>query len=179
MPEDGALFQGNIPSNGSDTGAEADMRSVSYTFPKRMYLLSSACALYSSRDRSELLLTVVRSGKKQIFYSASGKTEAEIVFERNEAAITFSSGVETLRFENGSVAFGSNSAYEAVYTCSGREYPIILKNGRVEAEFCPVPEDKNACGALVASHDEVAEVTAVYCALERLWDQTGFTDTRF
>ena len=150
------------------------MRAVSYTFPKRMYLLLSACVLYSASDRSDMLLKVVCSDKKQSFYSASGKTEAEIRFGKNEAEMVFPDGTEILRFANGAVAFGDASAYEAVYACSGREYPIILKKGRVIAEFFPIPEDKNACKALVASPDEVAEATAIYCALERLRD----ADTR-
>ena len=150
------------------------MRAVSYTFPKRMYLLSSPCALHSASDRSNMLLKVVCSGNKQTFYSAADEAEAEIRFGKNEAEMVFPGGTEILRFSKGEAAFGAASAYAAVYTCSGREYPIILKKGRVIAEFFPVAEDKNACGALAASRREVAEATAVYCALERLRD----ADTR-
>lgn len=174
MPESRVAVNRISASDRAEEGVVSRMRAVSYTFPKRMYLLSSACVLYSASDRSDMLLKVVCSDKKQSFYSASGKTEAEILFNRDEAEIFFSDGVEILRFANGAVAFGADSAYEAVYTCSGREYPIILKKGKVIAEFFPIPEDKNACKALVASPDEVAEATAVYCALERLRD----ADTR-
>lgn len=174
MPESRVAVNGISASDRAEEGVVSRMRAVSYTFPKRMYLLSSACVLYSASDRSDMLLKVVCSDKKQSFYSASGKTEAEILFNRDEAEIFFSDGVEILRFANGAVAFGAASAYVAVYTCSGREYPIILKKGRVIAEFFPVSEDKNACGALAASRREVAEATAVYCALERLRD----ADTR-
>ena len=121
-----------------------------------------------------MLLKVVCSGNKQTFYSAADEAEAEIRFGKNEAEMVFPDGTEILRFSKGEAAFGDASAYEAVYTCSGREYPIILKKGRVIAEFFPVSEDKNACGALAASRREVAEATAVYCALERLRD----ADTR-
>ena len=174
MPESRVAVNGISASDRAEEGVVSRMRAVSYTFPKRMYLLSSPCALHSASDRSDMLLKVVCSDKKQSFYSASGKTEAEILFNRDEAEIFFSDGVEILRFANGAVAFGADSAYEAVYTCSGREYPIILKKGKVIAEFFPIPEDKNACGALAASRREVAEATAVYCALERLRD----ADTR-
>ena len=174
MPESRVAVNGISASDRAEEGVVSRMRAVSYTFPKRMYLLSSPCALHSASDRSDMLLKVVCSGNKQTFYSAADEAEAEILFNRDEAEIFFSDGVEILRFANGAVAFGADSAYEAVYTCSGREYPIILKKGKVIAEFFPIPEDKNACGALAASRREVAEATAVYCALERLRD----ADTR-
>ena len=136
--------------------------------------MSSPCALHSASDRSDMLLKVVCSGNKQTFYSAADEAEAEIRFVKNEAEMVFPDGTEILRFANGAVACGADSAYEAVYTCSGGEYQKKKKKGKVIAEFFPIPEDKNACKALVASPDEVAEATAVYCALERLRD----ADTR-
>lgn len=174
MPEAPIRLKGSALSDRCEEPENGSAQTVSYTFPKRMYLLSSPCALYSAFDRSDMLLKVVCSGNKQTFYSAADEAEAEILFNRDEAEIFFSDGVEILRFANGAVVFGADSAYEAVYTCSGREYPIILKKGKVIAEFFPIPEDKNACGALAASRREVAEATAVYCALERLRD----ADTR-
>ena len=178
MPEAPIRLNGSALSDRFEEPENGSAQTVSYTFPKRMYLLSSACALYSAFDRSDMLLKVVCSGNKQTFYSAADEAEAEIRFGKNEAEMVFPDGTEILRFSKGEAAFGAASAYAAVYTCSGREYPIILKKGRVIAEFFPVSEDKNACGALAASRREVAEATAVYCALERLWDLTGFSDTR-
>lgn len=174
MPESRVAVNGISASDRAEEGVVSRMRAVSYTFPKRMYLLSSPCALHSASDRSNMLLKVVCSGNKQTFYSAADEAEAEIRFGKNEAEMVFPGGTEILRFSKGEAAFGAASAYAAVYTCSGREYPIILKKGRVIAEFFPVAEDKNACGALAASRREVAEATAVYCALERLRD----ADTR-
>lgn len=174
MPEAPIRLNGSALSDRFEEPENGSAQTVSYTFPKRMYLLSSPCALYSAFDRSDMLLKVVCSGNKQTFYSAADEAEAEIRFGKNEAEMVFPDGTEILRFANGAVAFGADSAYEAVYTCSGREYPIILKKGKVIAEFFPIPEDKNACGALAASRREVAEATAVYCALERLRD----ADTR-
>ena len=174
MPEAPIRLNGSALSDRFEEPENGSAQTVSYTFPKRMYLLSSPCALHSASDRSDMLLKVVCSGNKQTFYSAADEAEAEIRFGKNEAEMVFPDGTEILRFANGAVAFGADSAYEAVYTCSGREYPIILKKGKVIAEFFPIPEDKNACKALVASPDEVAEATAVYCALERLRD----ADTR-
>lgn len=174
MPEAPIRLNGSALSDRFEEPENGSAQTVSYTFPKRMYLLSSPCALHSASDRSDMLLKVVCSGNKQTFYSAADEAEAEIRFGKNEAEMVFPDGTEILRFANGAVAFGADSAYEAVYTCSGREYPIILKKGRVIAEFFPVSEDKNACGALAASRREVAEATAVYCALERLRD----ADTR-
>lgn len=174
MPEAPIRLNGSALSDRFEEPENGSAQTVSYTFPKRMYLLSSPCALYSAFDRSDMLLKVVCSGNKQTFYSAADEAEAEIRFGKNEAEMVFPDGTEILRFSNGAVAFGADSAYEAVYTCSGREYPIILKKGKVIAEFFPIPEDKNACGALAASRREVAEATAVYCALERLRD----ADTR-
>lgn len=174
MPEAPIRLNGSALSDRFGEPENGSAQTVSYTFPKRMYLLSSPCALYSAFDRSDMLLKVVCSGNKQMFYSAADEAEAEIRFGKNEAEMVFPDGTEILRFSKGEAAFGADSAYEAVYTCSGREYPIILKKGRVIAEFFPVSEDKNACGALAASRREVAEATAVYCALERLRD----ADTR-
>ena len=174
MPEAPIRLNGSALSDRFEEPENGSAQTVSYTFPKRMYLLSSPCALHSASDRSDMLLKVVCSGNKQTFYSAADEAEAEIRFGKNEAEMVFPDGTEILRFANGAVAFGAASAYTAVYTCSGREYPIILKKGRVIAEFFPVSEDKNACGALAASRREVAEATAVYCALERLRD----ADTR-
>lgn len=174
MPEAPIRLNGRALSDRFEEPENGSAQTVSYTFPKRMYLLSSACALYSAFDRSDMLLKVVCSGNKQTFYSAADEAEAEIRFGKNEAEMVFPDGTEILRFSKGEAAFGAASAYAAVYTCSGREYPIILKKGRVIAEFFPVSEDKNACGALAASRREVAEATAVYCALERLRD----ADTR-
>ena len=174
MPEAPIRLNGSALSDRFEEPENGSAQTVSYTFPKRMYLLSSPCALHSASDRSDMLLKVVCSGNKQTFYSAADEAEAEIRFGKNEAEMVFPDGTEILRFANGAVAFGADSAYEAVYTCSGREYPIILKKGKVIAEFFPIPEDKNACGALAASRREVAEATAVYCALERLRD----ADTR-
>lgn len=174
MPEAPIRLNGSALSDRFEEPENGSAQTVSYTFPKRMYLLSSPCALHSASDRSDMLLKVVCSGNKQTFYSAADEAEAEIRFGKNEAEMVFPDGTEILRFSKGEAAFGAASAYAAVYTCSGREYPIILKKGRVIAEFFPIPEDKNACKALVASPDEVAEATAVYCALERLRD----ADTR-
>lgn len=174
MPEAPIRLNGSALSDRFEEPENGSAQTVSYTFPKRMYLLSSPCALHSASDRSDMLLKVVCSGNKQTFYSAADEAEAEIRFGKNEAEMVFPDGTEILRFANGAVAFGDASAYEAVYACSGREYPIILKKGKVIAEFFPIPEDKNACGALAASRREVAEATAVYCALERLRD----ADTR-
>lgn len=174
MPEAPIRLNGSALSDRFEEPENGSAQTVSYTFPKRMYLLSSPCALYSAFDRSDMLLKVVCSGNKQTFYSAADEAEAEIRFGKNEAEMVFPDGTEILRFSKGEAAFGAASAYAAVYTCSGREYPIILKKGRVIAEFFPVSEDKNACGALAASRREVAEATAVYCALERLRD----ADTR-
>ena len=174
MPEAPIRLNGSALSDRFEEPENGSAQTVSYTFPKRMYLLSSPCALHSASDRSDMLLKVVCSGNKQTFYSAADEAEAEIRFGKNEAEMVFPDGTEILRFANGAVAFGADSAYEAVYTCSGREYPIILKKGKVIAEFFSVSEDKNACGALAASRREVAEATAVYCALERLRD----ADTR-
>ena len=174
MPEAPIRLNGSALSDRFEEPENGSAQTVSYTFPKRMYLLSSPCALHSASDRSDMLLKVVCSGNKQTFYSAADEAEAEIRFGKNEAEMVFPDGTEILRFSKGEAAFGAASAYEAVYTCSGREYPIILKKGKVIAEFFPIPEDKNACKALVASPDEVAEATAVYCALERLRD----ADTR-
>ena len=174
MPEAPIRLNGSTLSNRFEEPENGSAQTVSYTFPKRMYLLSSPCALHSASDRSDMLLKVVCSGNKQTFYSAADEAEAEIRFGKNEAEMVFPDGTEILRFSKGEAAFGAASAYAAVYTCSGREYPIILKKGRVIAEFFPVSEDKNACGALAASRREVAEATAVYCALERLRD----ADTR-
>lgn len=174
MPEAPIRLNGSALSDRFEEPENGSAQTVSYTFPKRMYLLSSPCALHSASDRSDMLLKVVCSGNKQTFYSAADEAEAEIRFGKNEAEMIFPDGTEILRFSKGEAAFGAASAYAAVYTCSGREYPIILKKGRVIAEFFPVSEDKNACGALAASHREVAEATAVYCALERLRD----ADTR-
>lgn len=174
MPEAPIRLNGSALSNRFEEPENGSAQTVSYTFPKRMYLLSSPCALHSASDRSDMLLKVVCSGNKQTFYSAADEAEAEIRFGKNEAEMVFPDGTEILRFSKGEAAFGAASAYAAVYTCSGREYPIILKKGRVIAEFFPVSEDKNACGALAASRREVAEATAVYCALERLRD----ADTR-
>ena len=178
MPEAPIRLNGSALSDRFEEPENGSAQTVSYTFPKRMYLLSSPCALHSASDRSDMLLKVVCSGNKQTFYSAADEAEAEIRFGKNEAEMVFPDGTEILRFSKGEAAFGAASAYAAVYTCSGREYPIILKKGRVIAEFFPVSEDKNACGALAASRREVAEATAVYCALERLRDLTGFSDTR-
>ena len=174
MPEAPIRLNGSALSDRFEEPENGSAQTVSYTFPKRMYLLSSACVLYSASDRSDMLLKVVCSGNKQTFYSAADEAEAEIRFGKNEAEMVFPDGTEILRFSKGEAAFGAASAYAAVYTCSGREYPIILKKGRVIAEFFPVSEDKNVCGALAASRREVAEATAVYCALERLRD----ADTR-
>lgn len=174
MPEAPIRLNGSALSDRFEEPENGSAQTVSYTFPKRMYLLSSPCALHSASDRSDMLLKVVCSGNKQTFYSAADEAEAEIRFGKNEAEMVFPDGTEILRFSKGEAAFGADSAYEAVYTCSGREYPIILKKGKVIAEFFPIPEDKNACGALAASRREVAEATAVYCALERLRD----ADTR-
>lgn len=174
MPEAPIRLNGSALSDRFEEPENGSAQTVSYTFPKRMYLLLSACVLYSASDRSDMLLKVVCSGNKQTFYSAADEAEAEIRFGKNEAEMVFPDGTEILRFSKGEAAFGDASAYAAVYTCSGREYPIILKKGRVIAEFFPVSEDKNACGALAASRREVAEATAVYCALERLRD----ADTR-
>lgn len=174
MPEAPIRLNGSALSDRCEEPENGSAQTVSYTFPKRMYLLSSPCALYSASDRSDMLLKVVCSGNKQTFYSAADEAEAEIRFGKNEAEMVFPDGTEILRFSKGEAAFGAASAYAAVYTCSGREYPIILKKGKVIAEFFPIPEDKNACGALAASRREVAEATAVYCALERLRD----ADTR-
>lgn len=174
MPEAPIRLNGSALSDRFEEPENGSAQTVSYTFPKRMYLLSSPCALHSASDRSDMLLKVVCSGNKQTFYSAADEAEAEIRFGKNEAEMVFPDGTEILRFSKGEAAFGAASAYAAVYTCSGREYPIILKKGRVIAEFFPVSEDKNACGALAASRREVAEATAVYCALERLRD----ADTR-
>ena len=174
MPEAPIRLNGSALSDRFEEPENGSAQTVSYTFPKRMYLLSSPCALHSASDRSDMLLKVVCSGNKQTFYSAADEAEAEIRFGKNEAEMVFPDGTEILRFSKGEAAFGAASAYAAVYTCSGREYPIILKKGKVIAEFFPIPEDKNACKALVASPDEVAEATAVYCALERLRD----ADTR-
>ena len=174
MPEAPIRLNGSALSDRCEEPENGSAQTVSYTFPKRMYLLSSPCALHSASDRSDMLLKVVCSGNKQTFYSAADEAEAEIRFGKNEAEMVFPDGTEILRFSKGEAAFGAASAYAAVYTCSGREYPIILKKGKVIAEFFPIPEDKNACKALVASPDEVAEATAVYCALERLRD----ADTR-
>lgn len=174
MPEAPIRLNGSALSDRFEEPENGSAQTVSYTFPKRMYLLSSPCALHSASDRSDMLLKVVCSGNKQTFYSAADEAEAEIRFGKNEAEMVFPDGTEILRFSKGEAAFGAASAYAAVYTCSGREYPIILKKGRVIAEFFPVFEDKNACGALAASRREVAEATAVYCALERLRD----ADTR-
>lgn len=174
MPEAPIRLNGSALSDRFEEPENGSAQTVSYTFPKRMYLLLSPCALHSASDRSDMLLKVVCSGNKQTFYSAADEAEAEIRFGKNEAEMVFPDGTEILRFANGAVAFGADSAYEAVYTCSDRGYPIILKKGRVIAEFFPIPEDKNACGALAASLREVAEATAVYCALERLRD----ADTR-
>lgn len=174
MPEAPIRLNGSALSDRFEEPENGSAQTVSYTFPKRMYLLSSPCALHSASDRSDMLLKVVCSGNKQTFYSAADEAEAEIRFGKNEAEMVFPDGTEILRFSKGEAAFGAASAYAAVYTCSGREYPIILKKGRVIAEFFPIPEDKNACGALAASRREVAEATAVYCALERLRD----ADTR-
>lgn len=174
MPEAPIRLNGSALSDRFEEPENGSAQTVSYTFPKRMYLLLSACVLYSASDRSDMLLKVVCSGNKQTFYSAADEAEAEIRFGKNEAEMVFPDGTEILRFSKGEAAFGAASAYAAVYTCSGREYPIILKKGRVIAEFFPVSEDKNACGALAASRREVAEATAVYCALERLRD----ADTR-
>ena len=174
MPEAPIRLNGSALSNRFEEPENGSAQTVSYTFPKRMYLLSSPCALHSASDRSDMLLKVVCSGNKQTFYSAADEAEAEIRFGKNEAEMVFPDGTEILRFSKGEAAFGAASAYAAVYTCSGREYPIILKKGCVIAEFFPVSEDKNACGALAASRREVAEATAVYCALERLRD----ADTR-
>ena len=174
MPEAPIRLNGSALSDRFEEPENGSAQTVSYTFPKRMYLLSSPCALHSASDRSDMLLKVVCSGNKQTFYSAADEAEAEIRFGKNEAEMVFPDGTEILRFSKGEAAFGAASAYAAVYTCSGREYPIILKKGKVIAEFFPIPEDKNACGALAASRREVAEATAVYCALERLRD----ADTR-
>lgn len=174
MPEAPIRLNGSALSDRFEEPENGSAQTVSYTFPKRMYLLSSPYALHSASDRSDMLLKVVCSGNKQTFYSAADEAEAEIRFGKNEAEMVFPDGTEILRFSKGEAAFGAASAYAAVYTCSGREYPIILKKGRVIAEFFPVSEDKNACGALAASRREVAEATAVYCALERLRD----ADTR-
>ncbi len=174
MPEAPIRLNGSALSDRFEEPENGSAQTVSYTFPKRMYLLSSPCALHSASDRSDMLLKVVCSGNKQTFYSAADEAEAEIRFGKNEAEMVFPDGTEILRFSKDEAAFGAASAYAAVYTCSGREYPIILKKGRVIAEFFPVSEDKNACGALAASRREVAEATAVYCALERLRD----ADTR-
>lgn len=174
MPEAPIRLNGSALPDRCEEPENGSAQTVSYTFPKRMYLLSSPCALHSASDRSDMLLKVVCSGNKQTFYSAADEAEAEIRFGKNEAEMVFPDGTEILRFSKGEAAFGAASAYTAVYTCSGREYPIILKKGRVIAEFFPIPEDKNACGALAASRREVAEATAVYCALERLRD----ADTR-
>lgn len=174
MPEAPIRLNGSALSDRFEEPENGSAQTVSYTFPKRMYLLSSPCALHSASDRSDMLLKVVCSGNKQTFYSAADEAEAEIRFGKNEAEMVFPDGTEILRFSKGEAAFGAASAYAAVYTCSGREYPIILKKGRVIAEFFPVSEDKNVCGALAASRREVAEATAVYCALERLRD----ADTR-
>ena len=174
MPEAPIRLNGSALSDRFEEPENGSAQTVSYTFPKRMYLLSSPCALHSASDRSDMLLKVVCSGNKQTFYSAADEAEAEIRFGKNEAEMVFPDGTEILRFSKGEAAFGAASAYAAVYTCSGREYPIILKKGRVIAEFFPVSEDKNVCGALAASRREVAEATAVDCALERLRD----ADTR-
>ena len=174
MPEAPIRLNGSALSDRFEEPENGSAQTVSYTFPKRMYLLSSPCALHSASDRSDMLLKVVCSGNKQTFYSAADEAEAEIRFGKNEAEMVFPDGTEILRFSKGEAAFGAASAYAAVYTCSGREYPIILKKGKVIAEFFPIPEDKNACKALAASRREVAEATAVYCALERLRD----ADTR-
>lgn len=143
---------------------------VAFTSPKRAYLLSAPVNVRSLTDYGDLLFRIKYSRGGCAFYGASGECVARICFSSGIAEVNFPYGTVNMSFSGRNAVFEGDSGYSFLYTAAGAEYPIVVKNGRVVAEYGAAYEDKNVCKCIAVNRTEAIAAHAFYCAAERLTD---------